>query len=76
MQEAGVKGYEAGSWFGLAAPKGVPAAVISQLSAEGLRLHPETAVAIAEAQAQRNRPLRTALWAGAAALLALMLLGG
>ncbi|MGA0032850.1 MAG: Bug family tripartite tricarboxylate transporter substrate binding protein [Burkholderiales bacterium] len=38
IQEAGVKGYEAGSWFGLAAPKGVPAAIVNQLSAETARI--------------------------------------
>lgn len=38
IQEAGVKGYEAGSWFGLAAPKGVPADVIRKLSAETDRI--------------------------------------
>jgi tripartite-type tricarboxylate transporter receptor subunit TctC len=38
IAEAGVKGYEAGSWFGLAAPKGVPADVIAKLSAETDRI--------------------------------------
>jgi tripartite-type tricarboxylate transporter receptor subunit TctC len=38
IAEAGVKGYEAGSWFGLAAPKGVPADVIQKLSAETDRI--------------------------------------
>jgi tripartite-type tricarboxylate transporter receptor subunit TctC len=38
IAEAGVKGYEAGSWFGLAAPKGVPADVIHKLSAETDRI--------------------------------------
>ncbi len=35
---------------------------------EGLRLHPDTARAIAEAQARRERPGRIALWIGAIAL--------
>lgn len=38
MQEAGVKGYEAGSWFGLAAPKGVPGDIVLKLSAETSRI--------------------------------------
>jgi len=38
IAESGVKGYEAGSWFGLAAPKGVPAAIITKLSAETDRI--------------------------------------
>ncbi len=38
IQESGVKGYEAGSWFGLAAPRGVPAAIISKLSVETDRI--------------------------------------
>lgn len=38
IQEAGVKGYEAGSWFGLAAPKGVPADIIRKLSVETDRI--------------------------------------
>ncbi|MBV6304776.1 tripartite tricarboxylate transporter substrate binding protein [Candidimonas humi] len=32
MQEAGVQGYDATSWFGLFVPKGTPPAVISKLS--------------------------------------------
>lgn len=38
MQEAGVQDYEAGSWFGLAAPRGVPADIINRLSAETARI--------------------------------------
>ena len=49
--------------------------VIAQLSAGGLRLHPDTAVAIAEAQAQRTRHVRIAVWIGAAALAALAIFG-
>lgn len=36
--------------------------------ADGLKLHPDTARAIAEAQAQQDRPGRVAIWVGAAAL--------
>lgn len=38
MQEAGVAGYEAGSWFGLLAPAGTPKAIVSKLSAETARI--------------------------------------
>ena len=34
MAEAGVSGYESYAWFGLAAPKGTPAAVLERLSRE------------------------------------------
>jgi tripartite-type tricarboxylate transporter receptor subunit TctC len=37
IAEAGVKGYEAGVWFGLAAPAGTPAAVINKISAEAIK---------------------------------------
>jgi len=37
-------------------------------AADGLKLHPDTARAIAEAQAKQERPNRIALWVGAAAL--------
>jgi tripartite-type tricarboxylate transporter receptor subunit TctC len=37
IAEAGVKGYEAGVWFGLAAPAGTPASVIARLSAEAIK---------------------------------------
>lgn len=40
---------------------------------EGLRLHPDTARAIAEAQARQDAPTRTALWIGAAALVLIAL---
>lgn len=33
MQEAGLAGYEATSWFSIAAPAGTPAAVIARLNA-------------------------------------------
>jgi tripartite-type tricarboxylate transporter receptor subunit TctC len=32
MQEAGMRGYEFGSWYGLLAPRGTPAAVIARLN--------------------------------------------
>lgn len=38
MQEAGVAGYEAGSWFGLLAPAGTPKDVVQKLSAETSRI--------------------------------------
>ncbi len=34
LAESGLPGYEAGSWYGLAAPKGTPQEVIDRLSAE------------------------------------------
>jgi tripartite-type tricarboxylate transporter receptor subunit TctC len=37
IAEAGVKSYEAGVWFGLAAPAGTPASVIARLSAEAIK---------------------------------------
>ncbi|MFM7568105.1 MAG: Bug family tripartite tricarboxylate transporter substrate binding protein, partial [Betaproteobacteria bacterium] len=37
IAEAGVKGYEAGVWFGLAAPAGTPADVIAKISAETIK---------------------------------------
>ncbi len=38
MQEAGVAGYEAGSWFGLLAPIGVPKDIVQKLSVETNRI--------------------------------------
>lgn len=38
MQEAGVAGYEAGSWFGLLAPAGVPKDIVRKLSVETNRI--------------------------------------
>jgi len=38
MQEAGVAGYEAGSWFGLLAPAGTPKAIVAKLSVETDRI--------------------------------------
>jgi tripartite-type tricarboxylate transporter receptor subunit TctC len=38
VDEAGVKGYEASTWFGLFAPAGTPEAVVAKLSAETRRI--------------------------------------
>ena len=38
MAEAGVKGYDAASWFGLLAPAGTPADIVGQLSEETRRI--------------------------------------
>lgn len=37
IAEAGVKGYEAGVWFGLAAPAGTPPEVIAKISTEAIK---------------------------------------
>jgi tripartite-type tricarboxylate transporter receptor subunit TctC len=37
VAEAGVPGYEAVQWYGLAAPAGTPAAVIARLHAEAVK---------------------------------------
>ena len=37
IAEAGVNGYEAGVWFGLAAPAGTPAEVIAKISTEAIK---------------------------------------
>jgi tripartite-type tricarboxylate transporter receptor subunit TctC len=37
MAEAGVKGYEASSWFGLLAPAGTPADIVNRLQQESAR---------------------------------------
>jgi ubiquinone biosynthesis protein len=50
-------------------------AVIAQMSQQGLRLHPETSREIAQAQLQRTRHVRTAVWLGAAALALIALAG-
>jgi tripartite-type tricarboxylate transporter receptor subunit TctC len=34
LAEAGLPGYEAGSWYGILAPSGTPAAVVTRLNAE------------------------------------------
>lgn len=38
VEEAGVKGYDASSWFGLLAPAGTPAEVIAKIAAESQRM--------------------------------------
>ncbi|MBX3660995.1 MAG: tripartite tricarboxylate transporter substrate binding protein [Burkholderiales bacterium] len=37
MAEAGLKGFEVSSWFGLLAPAGTPAAIVSRLNAESVK---------------------------------------
>ena len=50
MSEAGLEGFEAGGWYGLLAPAGVPAEIINQLHAETVAAlkEPEFARRIAE----------------------------
>jgi tripartite-type tricarboxylate transporter receptor subunit TctC len=38
VAESGVKGYEAGTWYGILVPAGTPAAVISRLHAESVKV--------------------------------------
>ena len=38
LAEAGVKGYEASAWFGIAGPKGTPRDIIMKLSREIIRV--------------------------------------
>lgn len=38
MSEAGLPGYEAGSWFGLLAPAGTPSAIVNQIQSEVARI--------------------------------------
>jgi tripartite-type tricarboxylate transporter receptor subunit TctC len=38
LAESGLPGYEAGSWYGLAAPKGTPPEIIATLNAETRRI--------------------------------------
>jgi tripartite-type tricarboxylate transporter receptor subunit TctC len=38
LAESGLPGYEAGSWYGLAAPKGTPPDVVAKLNAETRRI--------------------------------------
>ena len=38
LAESGLPGYEAGSWYGLAAPKGTPAGIIDMLNAQTRRI--------------------------------------
>ena len=37
VDEAGVPGYDAGTWYGLLAPAGTPPAIVSRLSAEAVK---------------------------------------
>ena len=41
--ESGLPGYEAGSWYGLAAPKGTPGPIVDRLSAETQKLFADPA---------------------------------
>ena len=38
LAESGLPGYEAGSWYGLAAPKGTPPEIVAKLNAETQRI--------------------------------------
>jgi tripartite-type tricarboxylate transporter receptor subunit TctC len=38
LAESGLSGYEAGSWYGLAAPKGTPPEIVAKLNAETQRI--------------------------------------
>src|SRR5262245_36158255 len=38
LAESGLPGYEAGSWYGLAAPKGTPPEIVAKLNAQTLRI--------------------------------------
>ena len=38
LAESGLPGYEAGSWYGLAAPKGTPPDIVARLNAETQRI--------------------------------------
>jgi tripartite-type tricarboxylate transporter receptor subunit TctC len=38
LAESGLPGYEAGSWYGLAAPKGTPPGIVAKLNAETQRI--------------------------------------
>jgi tripartite-type tricarboxylate transporter receptor subunit TctC len=54
IAEAGVPGYDSGSWFGLLAPANTPKAVVDQLSAESARILklPEVSKRISELGAE------------------------
>jgi tripartite-type tricarboxylate transporter receptor subunit TctC len=54
IAEAGVPGYDSGSWFGLLAPAKTPKAVVDQLSAESARILklPEVSKRISELGAE------------------------
>ena len=38
LAESGLPGYEAGSWYGLAAPKGTPREIVAKLNAQTQRI--------------------------------------
>jgi tripartite-type tricarboxylate transporter receptor subunit TctC len=38
LAESGLPGYEAGSWYGLAAPKGTPPEIVGKLNAQTQRI--------------------------------------
>ena len=43
LSESGLPGFEAGSWFGLAAPKGTPREIVEKLSAETQKIFSDAA---------------------------------
>src|SRR5439155_7082439 len=43
IAESGLPGYEAGSWYGLAAPKGTPRAIVDKLNASTQRIFADPA---------------------------------
>jgi tripartite-type tricarboxylate transporter receptor subunit TctC len=43
LAESGLPGYEAGSWYGLAAPKGTPAEIVDKLNAQTQRIFNDAA---------------------------------
>lgn len=43
LAESGLPGYEAGSWYGLAAPKGTPPAIVAKLNAQTQRIFDDPA---------------------------------
>ena len=47
MSEAGLEGFEAGGWYGLVAPAGIPAEIVAQL-------HAETVAALKESEMARR----------------------
>jgi tripartite-type tricarboxylate transporter receptor subunit TctC len=43
LAESGLPGYEAGSWYGLAAPKGTPGEIVDKLSAQTQKIFSDPA---------------------------------
>ena len=43
LAESGLPGYEAGSWYGLAAPKGTPPEIVTKLNGETQRIFNDAA---------------------------------